>query len=132
MKRPLAVVCAASLALAALHVLFAPSLSDFTAWHISGEQLIIAAFVLGTGCCLSISPARSAFFALVAVLVLSSLIEGIVIAMPALRGMVPNPVTYTNMAELEVLLGCTAGGLFFTAGGTLGITIRVFARREQQ
>jgi hypothetical protein len=130
MKRLLAVTGSSSLALAALLVLFTPFLSDFSAWHISGEQLGIATFLLGAACCLSVSPVRYAVFALVVVVVVSSLIEGFVIAMPALRSLVPNPVTYTNLAELEVLIGCTTGGLFFTAGGALGIAVHVFARRE--
>jgi len=130
MKRLLVVTASSSLALAALLVMFAPFLRDFSAWHISGEQMGFATFLLGICCCLSVLQVRHAVVALVAVLVLGSLIEGYVIAAPALRGLVANPVTYINLAEQQLLVGCVSGGLFFSAGGVLGIALQLFARRE--
>jgi hypothetical protein len=132
MKRLLVVTGSSSLALAALLVMFTPFLRDFSAWHISGEQLGVATFLLGICCCLSVSPVRYAVYALVAVLVLGSLIEGYLIASPAMRDLVPNPVTYINLAEQQLLLGCLSGGLFFSAGGALGIAVQSVARREHK
>ena len=132
MKRAALVIPSASLALAALLVMFTPFLRDFTTWHIDGAWLAAGAFVLGLAICLSVLAIRQALISLLAVIVLASLIEGFVIALPATLQLVQNPVSYINQAEAQLLLGCIAGGTFVVAGGVLGVTINLLLRRNRE
>ena len=132
MKQAALVIPAATLALAALLVMFTPFLRDFTTWHIDGSWLAGSAFVLGMAICLSLLRIRTALLSVLAVIVLASLIEGFVIALPAIRQLVPNPVSYINQAETQLLLGCIAGGTFVVAGGVLGVAINLLLRRNRE
>jgi hypothetical protein len=123
MSRALLVTLCSSLALSALLIMFTPFLRDFTTWHIGGEWLAAGAFLLGLVCCLSIFSARRAMLSLLAMIVIASFVEGFVIALPALRDLVPNPVSYINQAQQQLLLGCLAGGPFAIAGGVLGVAL---------
>lgn len=121
---------ALSLALAALLMMFTPFLREFTAFHISGEWLALGAAACGVLCGISVGPARRTVFALAFVLSLATLIEALVIALPALINLVPNPVSYINLAEQQVVIGCFAAGPFVVAGGVLGGIVRARVNRK--
>src|SRR6476619_6171268 len=73
MKQAALVIPAATLALAALLVMFTPLLRDFTTWHIDGAWLAGSAFVLGLAICLSLLRIRTALLSVLVVIVLASL-----------------------------------------------------------
>jgi len=128
MRRGL-VTLSLSLALGALLVMFTPFMREFSSLHIEGEALALASFVVGSLCFFGVAPARAAVFALLAILCVGSLIEGLVIALPSLLNLVANPVAYINLAEQQVVLGCFFAGPFLLAGGVLGGIIRAMLRR---
>ena len=109
-----------SLALAALLILFTPFLRDFSSLHIEAEWLAFGAFVVGILCFLGIAPVRAAVPAMLAIMCLGSLLEALFIALPSLLNIVPNPVTYINLAEQQIVLGCFFAGPFLLAGGVCG------------
>jgi hypothetical protein len=110
--------------------MFTPFLREFTPWHIGGEWLAFGAFLVGLAACLSIRPARHALLSVLVLLFLASAIEGAIIALPALRQLVPNPVSYINSAEQQVVFGCLIAGPFAVAGGVLGTIWQLLARRR--
>ncbi|MBI1801471.1 MAG: hypothetical protein HYR71_07575 [Chloroflexi bacterium] len=130
MTRPILVTAAASLALGALLLMFTPFLREFTTLHIAGEWLALGAGLIGALASASVASSRAAVFSLVVILCLGSLIEAFVIALPALGNLVPNPVSYINMAEQQVFLGCVFAGPFMLAGGVLGVLIGAWLRKR--
>ena len=124
MSRLLLVTLALSLALAALLVTFTPFMREFTQFHIGAEVLVPGAFFCGMLGGFSILPARLALLSLALILVGALSIEAIVIVMPALINLVPNPVSYVNFAEQQTFIGCFAAAPFFAAGGVLGGVVR--------
>ncbi len=130
MIRWLIVTLSLSLALAALLVMFTPFLRDFSSFHIGIEGLALGAFICGALCFIGITPTRRALIALAFAAAISSLIEWLVIALPALANLVPNPVSYINLAEQQVLLGCIGAGPFVLAGGVVGGIIRARMHRK--
>jgi hypothetical protein len=118
--------------LGALLLMFTPFLREFTTWHIDGFWLAGSAFVLGLAISLSILRIRTALLSVLAVIVLASFIESFVIVLPAIRQLVPNPVSYINQAETQLLLGCLTGGTFVIAGGVLGISINLLLHRNRE
>jgi hypothetical protein len=130
-NRILVVNLSESLALGALLLMFTPFLQEFTPWHISGEWLAFGAFLVSLAGGLSLQPARRALVSLLVVLVLASAIEGAIIALPASRQIVLNPVSYIIMAEQLMVLGCVIAGPFTLAGGVLGVTINLLMRRSR-
>ena len=125
MSRFVLVTLSLSLALAALLVTFAPFMRDFTGFHIGAEVLVPGAFTCGVLCGFSIIPPRLALISLALVLAGALLIQSIVIGLPALINLVPNPVSYVNFAEQQTLIGCFSAGPFFAAGGVLGGLLRM-------
>lgn len=117
-----------SLALAALLVMFTPFMREFASLHIEPEWLALGSFVVGSLCFFGVAPVRSAVLALLAVLGIGSLIEGLLIALPSILNLVANPVTYTNLAIQQMVLGCFFAGPFLIAGGVLGGIIRAKLR----
>src|SRR6266542_993157 len=102
MMRRFALVCAAlSLALSALLVMFTPFLRAFTQFHVGAEILVAGAFACGVLCGAGVAPARKLILALGLVLASALLIQSLVIVLPALTGLVPNPVSYVNFAEQQ-------------------------------
>lgn len=132
MKKIALINLALSLALGALLVMFTPFLREFSSLHIGGEPLALGAFLVGGLCMSAIARTRSAVSSLFIVFTLASLIEAIVIALPAFINLVPNPVSYINLAEQQVFLGCTFAGPFVLAGGVLGGVSRAWLKRNQQ
>jgi hypothetical protein len=128
--RRIGVSLSLSLALAALLVMFTPFLREFSSLHIQGEWLAFGSFIVGILCFLGVSPARAAVVAMLAIMCIGSLVEGLVIALPALLDLVPNPVAYINLAEQQVLIGCFIAGPFVLAGGVLGGVLRTRLRRS--
>ncbi len=113
-----------SLALGALLVMFTPFLREFSALHVGAELLGVGAFICGTLCFINLAPARRAIYSLAIMLIVGSLIEATVIALPALMNLVPNPVSYINLAEQQVLIGCIIAGPLTLAGGVFGGVMR--------
>ena len=118
-----------SLALAALLVLFTPFLRDFSSLHIEAEWLAFGSIIVGVLCFFGVAPVRAAVLALLAIMCIGSLLEALLIALPSLLNLVPNPVAYINLAEQQVLLGCFIAGPFVLAGGVLGGVLRATLRR---
>jgi hypothetical protein len=118
-----------SLALAALLVLFTPFLREFSSLHIEGEWLAFGSFIVGALCSFGVAPVRAAVLALLAIMGIASLLEALLIALPSLLNIVPNPAAYINLAEQQVLLGCFFAGPFVLAGGVLGGIFRAMLRR---
>jgi hypothetical protein len=110
--------------------MFTPFLREFTAWHIGGEWLATGAFLISLASCLSVRPARRALLSVLVLLFLASAIEGVIIALPAMEQLVPNPVSYINSAEQQVVFGCLIAGPFAVAGGMLGTIWQLLARRS--
>ncbi len=131
MSRLVLINVSLSLALGALLVMFTPFMREFSSLHIGGELLGFGAFAVGLLCFSAIAPTRWALTAFGIVLVLSALIEAVVIALPALMNLVPNPVSYINLAEQQVVLGCIIAGPFALAGGVLGGVIRWRVKRTE-
>jgi hypothetical protein len=131
MKQITIVNVSLGLALGALLVMFTPFMSDFSSLHIGGELLGLGAFVVGLLCFAAITPTRNAVLALTFVLVIGSLIEAAVIALPAITNLVPNPVSYINFAEQQMFLGCTLAGPFLLAGGVFGGLMRAWVQRRR-
>lgn len=129
MMRHALVIVSLSLALAALLVMFTPFMREFASLHIEPEWLAIGSMVVGSLCFLGVAPVRVAALALLGVVCFGSLIEGLVIALPSLLELVPNPVAYINLAEQQILLGCFFAGPFVLAGGVAGGIIRARLRR---
>lgn len=124
MARTILVVAALSLALGALLLMFMPLLGEFTALRIGGEQLALGAFVVGALGAASVASARLAAIALGFVLVMGTLIAAAVATLPASINLVPNPVSYINVAESQLVFTCFIAGFFAVAGGVAGGLLR--------
>src|SRR5947208_11564702 len=101
MSRFVLVTLSLSVALAVLLVTFTPFMQDFTVYHIGAEVLVPGAFTCGMLCGLSIVPPRRALVSLALVLACALAIQAVVIGLPALVNLVPNPVSYVNFAEQQ-------------------------------
>ena len=130
MSRLILVNASLGLALGALLIMFTPFMREFSSWHIGGEQLALGAFIVGVLCFIAVTRTRTAVYSLLLITVLASLIEATVIALPAIINLVPNPVSYINFAEQQVVLGCFVAGPFVLAGGVLGGLIRIALARR--
>jgi hypothetical protein len=124
-KQLLLINLAFSLALGALMTMFTPFLRSFSLWHLEGELFWLGAFVVSFLCGVAITPARTAFSSCLIIVTVATLIQGVVIYLPALLNLVPNRIAYFRTAESITLFTCLTSLPVIIPGVMLGIVVRI-------
>jgi uncharacterized membrane protein YwaF len=125
-KQLILINLALGLALGALMAMFTPFLRSFSVWHIEGEIFWLGAFIVSLLCCTVIAPARAALGSCFIILTAATLIQGVVIYLPALLNLAPNRVAYFRTAESITVFTCLTSLPVIIPGAMAGLVIRIY------